>query len=619
MPAERPMPLPPRFPVREFQTPVYTDGFFTELISTDSEPYFVNGPPRRGALYSSVQGASANVIAAFPALYFLREIRYRETQDWVLWLWGTDPLAEDSYNASVQYTNSDTSKPEYVRVYTIRRDVYEANSLPVSLGQPLKSVTYALVTNGGSGYSKNTTLAFSGGGGSGATAQPVISAGVIISVIVTAGGGGFTSTPTLTAMDAGGGSGAVFSVSLQGVAAVMVDQKKQEFPEQHPLRNEYVQVVRRFQTLPGPILVDIVPDPELGIPVMTTIQPRSASDTWTCGEIAPIAFNISGATVAVQTVVSLSGYPTIPDIFVGEWVVVAGTSNTTPTLNGTWLVVAVNGNAITLDKQLTAVSGTVGGTMKRYSYAYVERRKTENANVVEMVTTRAATSDITQYNQSTYASRTYPFPDALLNIYEYKDEATTTNLIDPLNWAYSYSGGVGFKILPGFRGGCDATRLRVFSMGPVTTLPTNPATGHPYQNTVVIPAVGTVQVQGGSVSKSNNLLAIATSGGVVSIGEIQDTTSTSNTFKGVPIPPVLTKAYSGPIPVGPSGAQATFDVKLPDSIVYDKGFTPETRTGWTQGDIITVIDQPEKLRSIGVYMTTIWLIVAPYTTGVGPA
>ena len=278
--------------------------------------------------------------------------------------------------------------------------------------------------------------------------------------------------------------------------------------------------------------------------------------------------------------------------------------NTTPSLNGTWQVVAVSGNQITLNKAISAVSGTVGGSGQRYSYAYVERHRTENRSVVQMGTTRTATNDITQYDQSTLAYRPYPFPDALIAIIDARTtralRTSRTRWLGRAGW----SGGVGFKILPGFRGTCQATRLWVFSMGPAATLPNNPATGAPYAPTVVIPAVGTVTVQGGSRSQSINL-----SGDSPKI-----TVSTSNSFKGVTIPPVLTMGYTGSAAVGSGSAR--FFVDLPSSIVKDAGSV--ARTGFTQGDIITDIQPVKKLRGGAVYMTEIWLIVVPYTTGVGP-
>lgn len=522
--------------------------------------------------------------------------------------WATQPHTQDVYNYTQTDSSSNPDFPIFTRRYLELRDQY-----PALQRASLSSFTgiYALrITNPGTGYSTDpnnppTVAITDSGTGAGATAIAVVdpTTGAIAKLTLKTEGQSYTAaTVSVTITDVAGGTGvnATAVATLQLASCVLVSEDAQQAPA--PWDSLYLLVTRVYETLPGPILYSIVPDSELGIPVMTTEQRRAYTDDWTCGEIAPVSFSISSATVATQTVVTLSGYPTIPDIFIKEWLVIAGTANTTPTLNGTWKVVAVNGSAITLDKQLTAVTGAVGGTARRYSYAYVERRKTENANVVNMVTTRAQTNDITQYTQTTKDSRAYPFPDALIDIIEYKDTASTTTSSFNINYSYSWSGGVGFKILPGFRGACDAQKIRVFSMGPFTVFPDDPSTGLEYKSTVVIPAVGNVAVQGGSFSKQINF------------DTFDMTESSSNTFKGSPIPPVLTSAYSGPTTVG--SGQATFNIALPDSIVKDPGSA--ARKGFTQGDIIRVLDEVQKLRGIGVYMLTIWRIVCPYTTGVGP-
>jgi hypothetical protein len=69
-------------------------------------------------------------------------------------------------------------------------------------------VTGVVVTNPGSGYTFATTLSFSGGGGSGATAVANIQNGQIISVTIINPGAGYTSTPSILATDPGYGSGA---------------------------------------------------------------------------------------------------------------------------------------------------------------------------------------------------------------------------------------------------------------------------------------------------------------------------------------------------------------------------------------------------------------------------
>ena len=70
------------------------------------------------------------------------------------------------------------------------------------------------VTAGGSGYTSRPTVAFSGGGGTGATATAVIASGAVTGVTLTNPGSGYTSAPTIAFSGGGGGSGATATATL---------------------------------------------------------------------------------------------------------------------------------------------------------------------------------------------------------------------------------------------------------------------------------------------------------------------------------------------------------------------------------------------------------------------
>jgi hypothetical protein len=68
-------------------------------------------------------------------------------------------------------------------------------------------VTFVKLTAGGSGYTSAPTVSFSGGGGSGATAEAYITNGAVIGFRMGSVGAGYGSAPTVT-ISGGGGSGA---------------------------------------------------------------------------------------------------------------------------------------------------------------------------------------------------------------------------------------------------------------------------------------------------------------------------------------------------------------------------------------------------------------------------
>jgi len=75
------------------------------------------------------------------------------------------------------------------------------------------AVSGAYITNGGSGYSA-PSVAFSGGGGSGAAATLTQSGGAVNTITFTNFGSGYTSAPTATVSDTGGGTGATINAGV---------------------------------------------------------------------------------------------------------------------------------------------------------------------------------------------------------------------------------------------------------------------------------------------------------------------------------------------------------------------------------------------------------------------
>lgn len=94
--------------------------------------------------------------------------------------------------------------------------------LTVNIGSGTGFVSAVTVTKGGSGYTSNPIVAFTGGGGTGAAASAVLASGVT-SYTVTAGGTGFTSAPAV-GITGGGGTGAAATAVIDGrVTSVAVD------------------------------------------------------------------------------------------------------------------------------------------------------------------------------------------------------------------------------------------------------------------------------------------------------------------------------------------------------------------------------------------------------------
>lgn len=83
------------------------------------------------------------------------------------------------------------------------------------------SVATVTVGAGGTLYATAPAVLFTGGGGSGATGTATVAGGAVTSVAVTSGGTGYTSTPSVT-FTGGGGSGATGTAVLTAVSVFSV-------------------------------------------------------------------------------------------------------------------------------------------------------------------------------------------------------------------------------------------------------------------------------------------------------------------------------------------------------------------------------------------------------------
>lgn len=153
-------------------------------------------------------------------------------------------------------------------------------------------VMWIYLTSEGSGYTSQPTVTIAGGGGAGATATALLhlDTKVVYTIAVTSGGSGYVTEPTVTiaappsgvtatavAQIANGavvaitvtsyGSGyvtapavtitgnATATATLETATMRLVKEDVSQFPETDPRRSLYVMVIRQYETLPGPVLI----------------------------------------------------------------------------------------------------------------------------------------------------------------------------------------------------------------------------------------------------------------------------------------------------------------------------------------------------------------------------
>lgn len=257
---ERPVTPPWRKPVLELNTPVQTTGFFTELVNRSDSAYQKVWPIPRGTPYANTLDANKEVIDQFSGnpLYFLKQVRpgntsasdYGSSDLAVIWLWATDQLAQDTFNADVTYDGDATDYPIFTREYDVRRKTWETTPT-LAVNTAMTGLLSVNITNAGTGYTYAT-----GTTATGATCVAVVllgsdgSGGPIIDWVVTNEGTGVTNGAAITIT--GDGMGATATARIQPAGAVLVSQKKVELPEEHPRSHDYVRIARVYETLPGP-------------------------------------------------------------------------------------------------------------------------------------------------------------------------------------------------------------------------------------------------------------------------------------------------------------------------------------------------------------------------------
>lgn len=173
----------------------------------------------------------------------------------------TNRKAQDSYNEQIRYLNNDAACPIFIRTYIELRENYNTNK-PIP-GTTLQKVIRITVTNGGTGYTSAPAISFSGGAGTGATATAEVQSGIVVAIRMTDCGSGFTSVPTVVFTGGGGASAAATAVISTG--AILIEERTQPAPGE--LSGLYLQVVRIYQTFPGPWLVSYVKEPETGLTI----------------------------------------------------------------------------------------------------------------------------------------------------------------------------------------------------------------------------------------------------------------------------------------------------------------------------------------------------------------
>jgi hypothetical protein len=179
--------------------------------------------------------------------------------------WANDFNGQDAYNASKTYLMESNAHPIFTRSYRVLRSDYLANGPSAALSAFTGLVTVK-VTAGGTGYTHDFAVTFSGGGGSGGAGLALVdtATGAVIYIALTNVGSGYTSAPTVV-LSAGDGTGATATAYIQPTNALLVSEKHSKLDDADPYNSLYDRLVMQWMTLPGPILLGAQTDKTSGI------------------------------------------------------------------------------------------------------------------------------------------------------------------------------------------------------------------------------------------------------------------------------------------------------------------------------------------------------------------
>lgn len=126
--------------------------------------------------------------------------------------WSDSELTDDINEARKQVALDSGSIRSLVNFYlSANQESYPYNGAVASLG----------IADAGGGYTSAPTIAFTGGGGTGATATAGISSGTVSSITITANGTGFTAAPTVTVTGGGATATATITASILSALDIM--------------------------------------------------------------------------------------------------------------------------------------------------------------------------------------------------------------------------------------------------------------------------------------------------------------------------------------------------------------------------------------------------------------
>jgi len=436
---------------------------------------------------------------------------------------------------------------------------------------------------------------------------------------------------------------------------------------------QYVEIYQKYETIPGPHFVDVNTD-ESGLPMIVSKRHILSSSTdYTPGEIVPPSMNI------VQIDIYTDGSTEYARVQVDRahtlsprmWVKLDGTG----LMDGNYRIAAVpfEDQFLILGEVPDPGSSTTG-TAQGINRITREIRSTDNLNISIVIDSCFEGQDVTAHNEiDVPCFKNHSLPAYLRQATAFGDGSrsfsSTVGTVYESSVSMSGTANVSLDIEEGYSGPFKAHRSKLYFMGP----PPDDFGDATIKPTIIKTSSGTVMVTGGAISfrdatngsSASNSWSMSGSARAVRVSNVLTGDTPGILDPGLSIFHVnsISVSSGGLVTIATTAAHGfavgdfvKFDstnstpnidfgyrvvevpsstsLKIQESRVTGTGNTGNMQsaqranvnisiplsypTKFTAGDIIRVMNEPEKLKAGGVWVLYYWKLIVPYTSGANP-
>lgn len=240
------MPLrvpPPEIPIIKWLSPNKADQGLIEFWNTEIASYV---PLDIGAAHPNTRQYTGYTLG--------KQAPVQGDEKWVMRVWVTPETSPEWFNWALKYSSEDNAYPIFIRTYREPKNTYT----PRTKGEPLQAFYKLVLENPGSGFTPGTSpeVIFDAESDTPAIAHGVVAPdGTLTECVLDFCGDGYEGNVTFRVDAPANGNPAEGTAYIQPASAILIKEEANPYPEDSELYAQYLQVLRVYETLPGPSLL----------------------------------------------------------------------------------------------------------------------------------------------------------------------------------------------------------------------------------------------------------------------------------------------------------------------------------------------------------------------------